>query len=440
MCTIAVIRLNRVDRQFWLLVRQQITQDDQVILLIKQQSVKQKHKMMNQIIMDAQATHASPTSDSHSPREHYWMDLDLSLATDELVVLFNKDDIQVDVSKEAIRGHVIEKMKLHYGERSNKITEVSIDEMVQKHQTFREMAEKEAKETVTDIMVALAIAVGMREKEAKYAFKEVTKYPYKHNNFKGWARLFFVLRGAWEENPGWIFKMEEDIMKTRGWRYANQFKSKNKDYGWVARSISKQKCRKVRLANTNTGFMMNYRIKTREESKPEVRSVRQKTVFNFHKYVIKAKPNALNHYRINWYTPENLQSLHDEEGNVTLNHAGLESVIPREAWEKAEEKLTCFLPTKVKAQEVKAQEASEDYQYGDDQYGDERLVGGWDSEGEWEWNWDPTLGEASDKDNTADAISQKAMRTIERYKAESEARHELREKKKRDDLLRKVSV
>ena len=161
--------------------------------------------------------------------ECYWLDyLSKGEASKKVCILkYNPTDITLEKTNDA---HISKLIESHFGKRSMKSSNTHFHRSIaDHHEAIRSRIFHEAGPLVIAYYCSLANIVGLyNHGGGSFIFKNIADELVHKWTLDSFVRTFFVLRGAWDDNPKWTVQAEIDLMENIGIRYTQDFQNETK--------------------------------------------------------------------------------------------------------------------------------------------------------------------------------------------------------------------
>ena len=193
--------------------------------------------------------------------ECYWLDyLSNGEANRKVYILkYGYNDIILEKTNV---DHVKNRIEEHFGKKSMRYRDKHFIQTVSDHhEAIRTRIFHESGPLIITYFCTLANIVGLyNHGGGAFMFKNIGDEIVHNWSVDACARTFFVLRGAWDDNPKWLLQAEMTLMESIGIKYTSGFKNGLKNMGFVSKIISKTKTRKLREANNNIARKCGHKI------------------------------------------------------------------------------------------------------------------------------------------------------------------------------------
>ena len=217
--------------------------------------------------MEGTTTNKNNTTESQiiKKKELFWLDItqEKHLLSSDVVKTFDHDDIE---TSKPTPKHINKLIRKRYGKTSSKQnvdTELKIIRDL--HDKVKTNFKNLFKASFEEIMVTVAIEIGMRDGKSKYSYGDIAKHVIGNPNYCTVCRLAFLMRGMFERHHRLKIKLEEKFMRILGFKYTNNFKSNEKSFGCFSNIISEVITNKHRDINSRLKRVHKFRIVQRSK-------------------------------------------------------------------------------------------------------------------------------------------------------------------------------
>ena len=198
----------------------------------------------------------------------YWLEkTSIKFSNQDEIQLFAHDDI---LTASLSPDHIKRLIRRKHGKTSIKQNDIDeVNSITNLHDKVKNNFKNAFTKAYEDMMVAVALSIGMRDGRSKYTYKDIGKHVLKNPDYYTICRTAYLMRGMFERHHFWKVKVEQKMMKEMNYKYTNGFVSSQKNYGCFSNLISEVVTNKHRDLNTRFKNKHGFRIVQRSKKHNE---------------------------------------------------------------------------------------------------------------------------------------------------------------------------